>query len=268
MIYFELRSNDMYTKKKEYGALKFLDCGKIHVSRGWRHKSRFMECYELLFVLKGRLNLTVGEQPFTVSETQLFLIPPYHRMRGHLKSPGEIEFYWIDFNLENAGNLPFPAPMQPFDVGDGGVLQPFFEMLRESGQEGGGGHYIRASLLMAILYLASRSRGESRVKTPATEAMHYIDSRLSQPLSARDVADALNYNKDYISRSIKGATGLTLKEYIIRRKMDTARTLLRTSALSIDEIGRQTGFEEGNLFTKFFTYHQGTSPSAYRKGME
>ena len=265
MMYFELRCNDMYTKKKKLGALQFLDCGKIHVNHGWRHKARFLECYELLVVMKGTLHITVDEKPFTFSGTHLFLIPPYHEIKGHYASEDETAFYWIDFIIENVEDLSIPAPMKPIKIVNNSTLLPFLRMLCESNFAESDQPNIQESLLMTILYYGSINKSSNPVNTLVSQVTDFIDNHLSEPLTAQSVAEALNYNKDYISRSIQKTTGFPLKEYIIRRKMDTARTLLRTSVFSIDEIAKQIGYANSNLFTKFFTYHQHTSPTLYRK---
>lgn len=164
--------------------------------------------------------------------------------------------------MDNAEKLLIPNPMNPIEIAGNNMLIPLFSMLCNSNI---GQRNIQESLLMSILYLVSVTENTRLDKSIASKVIHYVDEHLHEPLTAQSVAAALNYNKDYISRAMHKTTGYTMKEYIIRRKLDTACTLLRTSAFSIEEIANQIGFNDSNLFTKFFIYHNHISPTEYRK---
>ena len=83
--------------------------------------------------------------------------------------------------------------------------------------------------------------------------------------STAQYARALNITPDYLSRSIKGLTGKTAKEFIQSRITVAAKRLLYFSPLSTKEIGYQLGFSEPGNFSAFFKKCTGQSPSAFKK---
>ena len=268
MIYFQLRSHDMYSKQRSFGTLQVSDGGFIRAQQGWLHKKRFLERFELLYVTKGTLYLSVSNKPITVSENQLIVLSPYQTLQGSRSSQEEVAFYWVDFMTDQTQALIMPPLIQPVSVFNQSEVLPLFNMLCEVLAGDVRQSDIQEALVMLILYTTGKNKGnENPQRSAVNEILAFIDGNLSEPLTTQTVATAMNYHKDYVSRIIQKATGMPLKEYINHRKMEAARTLLRTSAYSIDEIAGLIGYADGNLFTKFFTYHQHISPSVYRKGI-
>ena len=52
----------------------------------------------------------------------------------------------------------------------------------------------------------------------------YIDEHLESELRRDELAEYVHLNPDYLTRLMKKQTGYSLKEYVTRRKMETART--------------------------------------------
>ena len=79
----------------------------------------------------------------------------------------------------------------------------------------------------------------------------YIDEHLESELRRDELAEYVHLNPDYLTRLMKKQTGYSLKEYVTRRKMETARTLLRTTTLPVGFIAAKLGY---NNFSAFFLY--------------
>ena len=77
-----------------------------------------------------------------------------------------------------------------------------------------------------------------------------------------------NYNEKYIGKLFKAQTGFTVKEYLNRRRLDTAEQLLRNTKLSITEISSKSGFNNVTYFNRLFKKHFNFSPKNYRKVMK
>lgn len=269
MIYFELHSHDMYTKKHRFGSLEVIDGGLIQTREGWRHKKRFLEHYELLFVSKGILHLWISGKELSFRENQLLILPPYQTLEGSKTSIDEVSFFWVDFITDIAEALPLPALFQPQSIRQPDKILPLLTMLLETISVSSEKSDILSSVMMVILYAAKRDQSvELPSKAIANDILSFIEAHLYEQLTTQAVAEALNYNKDYISRIVSKTTGMPLKKYINRRKMEIARTLLHTSTYCVEEISDLLGFRDSNLFTKFFIYHQNTSPTSYRLGTE
>lgn len=94
----------------------------------------------------------------------------------------------------------------------------------------------------------------------------YVEDHMNQPLSIADIATHFFLNPDYLSRMFKNETGTALKEYIIGRKMQSARILLRTTALPVNVIASKLGYDNYSYFSQVYRKTMGVSPKDERKG--
>ena len=80
-----------------------------------------------------------------------------------------------------------------------------------------------------------------------------------------NLAEALNYSCEHISRIIKTNTGYTLKAYCQKVQMAEAARLLRTTELPVCQIAASMGYENRTQFYKVFRREYGLTPLEYRR---
>ena len=68
----------------------------------------------------------------------------------------------------------------------------------------------------------------------------------------------------HLNRLFKAATGWSIGQYRIQRKLHVAKTLLRGSRNSIHEISQSLRFGSISQFSAFFRRYCGCSPREYR----
>jgi len=74
--------------------------------------------------------------------------------------------------------------------------------------------------------------------TPTIEHIHeYIQQHLHEPLTAAENTATVQLLPDYLNRIFKHGTGTSLMSYVTRLRMESAQLLLRSSELSVQEIG-------------------------------
>lgn len=83
-------------------------------------------------------------------------------------------------------------------------------------------------------------------------------------LNAQDYADLLNLNSTYFNTLIKSKSGKTPGEWIQNRTLSAAKTLLRSTTLSIKEISCLLDFSEATHFGRFFKKQTQQTPVEYR----
>lgn len=105
--------------------------------------------------------------------------------------------------------------------------------------------------------------GDNIVKT----VMDYIDEHLSENIRKEDLTNLLHLNEDYLTRIFKKETGQSIKTYIIKRKMDTARELLQTTSLSVSSVAIQLGYNNFSHFSASYKKEFGITP-AEEKGQK
>lgn len=65
----------------------------------------------------------------------------------------------------------------------------------------------------------------------------------------------------------RAQVGAAPGQYLIRRRLRSAITLMSDVSLSIQEIGEGCGYPDPPHFSKVFKTHFGVSPKAYREGL-
>lgn len=91
-----------------------------------------------------------------------------------------------------------------------------------------------------------------------------IDSDLTADLSLSTQAELLNVNSSYLSTLFKKETGMTLTEYVNRRRIEHGIFLLNSTHMQVQTIALYCGFPDVNYFTKTFKKLVGKTPKEYR----
>lgn len=98
-----------------------------------------------------------------------------------------------------------------------------------------------------------------------SEAIRYIENHLSQKLELDTIAEALHYSKYHLHRSFSKTIGLTIHDYVRRRRITEAARLLAFSQKSILEIALTSGYESQQAFSDIFKAMYKAAPAAFRK---
>jgi transcriptional regulator GlxA family with amidase domain len=96
-------------------------------------------------------------------------------------------------------------------------------------------------------------------------ARDLIDAGFAGPLDLTALARAAHVSPRHFSRSFKATFGETPHRYLLSRRLERARHLLRTTELQVGEICLEVGFQSVGSFTATFRRHVGASPTAYRR---
>lgn len=84
-------------------------------------------------------------------------------------------------------------------------------------------------------------------------------------LQVQYFARKMNLHPNYLNSVIKSKTGRTVNDWISKRTLSLAKTLLINTPLSLKEIAYQLGFSEPTHFSRFFRKNTQLTPNAFRK---
>lgn len=127
--------------------------------------------------------------------------------------------------------------------------------------------YLAASAVTTALQLhrTATERAEQAHYTLGMRTRMYLDRHYLEPLTLDQLAQAMNVSKYHLDRVFLASVGCTPVQYITRRRMARAQTLLGSTQQSVQRIAAQCGYRNYNYFTALFRRTVGMTPGAYRK---
>lgn len=107
---------------------------------------------------------------------------------------------------------------------------------------------LATALAARLLTLQSRGPQQSATSSqplPAWRLRHvteYIEAHLDRDLSLQELAAVAGFSLSHFKTLFRHATGQPVHQFVLDRRIERARHLLQTTALSTTEIALQTGF--------------------------
>jgi AraC-like DNA-binding protein len=96
------------------------------------------------------------------------------------------------------------------------------------------------------------------------DTIDYIYDHLHQKISLNEIAEHVHLNKTYLCGLFKKETGLTIGDYILKRKIEAAQNMLRYSDYSPVDISNYLGFSSHSHFITVFKKETHMTPRQYR----
>lgn len=122
---------------------------------------------------------------------------------------------------------------------------------------------IRLCLEARELLAGQRRDGVSLLCGKALEEinLHYMD----ELLSLGSVSERLHVSPNYLSANMKKYAGDTFINLLIKKRMEVAGELLKTTNLKIHEVAKRCGYSDQHYFSYCFKKYHGVSPVALRR---
>ncbi|HHV95006.1 MAG TPA: helix-turn-helix transcriptional regulator [Clostridiaceae bacterium] len=106
---------------------------------------------------------------------------------------------------------------------------------------------------------------ESQNSDLCKKALKYIDEFYNNPdFSVYIMAEDLKVSPSYLSRYFKDQTGKTITEYLIYKRIEKAKELLRSTNEPIRSIMQHVGYQNETSFVRIFKKIEGVTPGMYR----
>ena len=100
---------------------------------------------------------------------------------------------------------------------------------------------------------------------PVGEALQYIDANFTDDLTLDLLARKSCLSKRRFQFRFRQATGHTVTDYINRRRIALAATLLKSREGDCLSVGAMCGYHSGNYFARVFRKIMGVSPRQYQR---
>jgi AraC family transcriptional regulator len=149
-------------------------------------------------------------------------------------------------------------------------------LYRQVNLASGPDHLYIESLVMQLAeaLLRRHSTGSDQIKrTPrggitrpqAKRVLEYVESNLSGEVTLRELAGIAGLSPHHFARMFKQTIGIPPHRYVMQRRVERAKAMLRSTSVSLVDVGLFTGFCGQSHFTSTFHRLEGVTPAEFQR---
>ena len=253
-------------------SLKYLLCGQLNAS-DFVHMKRNIDMYVLIIVKRGILNITIEDRQFKVGQNEMILLPAFMWHQGYRDADtgGKVVYFWVHFFLNNDFLYDKPCGsdtrlnifMKLTNAARANILcTQLMDVSRTTPVDNAYCSFLLDALVCELSFQAKNTLVS--VNKTVNNAADWIRLHITEPISLDDTADALGYNKRYLSRVFMENMGVSVNKYIESGKMELAKNILVYSDESIHSIAAAIGYEDAGSFMRVFKKNENMTCREYR----
>ena len=240
---------------------------------GYELSRSSFDSYLMEIILEGRVNIETEGERLTARAGQAVLIDCNKPHRYH--SDTGWHALWVHFDgapakgyfsliLRQNGRVFATHRLQEAHE----ALQGIFDMFHQ----GQPLSETRMALYLTQSLTALAESAEPAIASgeagPIHRAVELINRRVGEEPSVTELARMVGLSEYHFIRVFRQLMGVTPGQYIIISRMNHAKYLLKTTALSVGEIAAMAGYSSESMFTAAFRRTQGMTPTQYRTGRQ
>lgn len=239
----------------------FSGAGKFTSREDWTHPILENKTIELIVVTEGDFELWENGNVYKLTEGDIIFLDADKVHKGVGISHERVSFYWLHFYFPNGERIDIKhltlKEVYPVTLLCRQILH--YAAQRHSQD-------VMNSLICVLLFeIDLQNVKKEPLDSLAERIVEWIRINSDKQLISSDVAERFGYNEDYITRLLKKEYGCGLKQMINNKRVEYIKYLLSESEVTLTEAAYKSGFADVKLFLKFFTYHEGITPTEYRR---
>ena len=233
---------------------------------GWDIIPRRLNCFELMYAVKGECDVWWGDEYVLVKGGDMVLFRPGELHRLSVTREPCIDIYCVHFHIPEGMDLPLPRVAQ---ISHGHRIESVFKEMLDVYQGRDALYQWRQNMLTEQLiwevcmevYQKNAPMEERRVR----KVLDYIHKDPYGHYTLDELAEKSGVKKTAFLQAFRSMTGTTPKQYIIDLRLENARELLLTTSMPISEIAEHCGFTDAFYFSRCFRNRFSKGPREYRK---
>ena len=276
--------NSFPDKAEEYDFIKIWQISEYSIEPNREIVEHVQYCNEITYIISGKGTFYNGDEQVTLQQGDIHVIGKgiSHRIvpeeRSNLRF-ANIGFEFadnIDESLLDIRRLFEETPYMTLrDNGDVRILMTMLVNEMQAKKE----HchmmvecYLKLILTdvyrMAVLDAPEvflQKKSTTSVKLTPYAVIRYVDKNFFEFPGIADISKALGYSQSYISHMFRDKMGITLQEYICRKKIEASLDFLKYQKYTVTQIAMMLNYASVQSFSKAFRKAMGCSPTEYQK---
>lgn len=238
--------------------------------------SHYHDCHEILLVVRGKIQVAVGESTHTAEAGSVVL---FNRLESHSITVCSEEYH--RFVLQLSPSLTDLGPFahgilmnrpEGFDrvlcaAAHTPTLTALFrQLIRECAEPDGFSREMTRLLVNQLLIGVARLLPVPPRWDETVDALqNYLERKLRQQHTLSSLARRFSVSPSSLSHRFKKQTGVSVMGYLFSLRLAAAKTYLAETTLSVGEIVEKCGFSDNSNFSRTFKAQTGLSPTQFRQ---
>lgn len=237
------------------------------------HNTSRKELNSFLFVYvhNGKGVLEFEGETYQIGKGQCFYIDCMKKHRYYSSKDEPWEIYWVHFNGATSkeyfdsfykNEIPVFYPIDPM------ATERYMVNILEANKDHSYEAEVKSSQIIVSLLtqaLTGKNQSSRSISEIAQKSHQYIDNHFIEKLTLEHLECELFVSRFHIEKEFKKAFGVTVFEYVISKRINLAKKLLRFSDESIEEVAIKCGFSNQSYFNRQFKKAEGMTGTAFRK---
>ncbi|MGG3450589.1 helix-turn-helix domain-containing protein [Domibacillus aminovorans] len=270
-----LKEDKMLIQKRVY-------CFKkgIHIRTNTRKQVEYETGLEIMIIiLSGTAEVQCGNQVFNLENNSVLLIKPQEKVKIRHTEGTELIydlFFFSSYKLtgvteeelsyQRSADL-FPQSGLFYHPASAEVKNLAAQLIKIFAKEADNSKAIYLlNELIAKIEVEFNLFQQRTFNSSFHSVLQYIHSHSHQALSRDSVAKYFGYHPNYFSERFKKETDWSFSDYLAHIRMDKAKFFLLEHSLTIGEVARKVGYQDGLYLSRKFRKMTGMSPTEFRKG--
>ena len=225
---------------------------------------------ELCYVTSGKGHLHVEKEDFLISQDDIYIINPYTSHGEYVDKSQGFSYYILgicNFSIFSSDNPEKPRKLPGNNKIPLILDYVFNEQVQAKDDYAALTDNLFKILLIEIerLYKTKIESSDSSQENIAMRVKKYIDANYLGDCSSKTVADFFNKKLNTIEIKFKKQFGISMQQYILQLKIETAKKHLQSNNMSVRDLAINCGFYNSSYFTQYFKKIVGLTPTEYKK---
>lgn len=277
---FERSAAIMYKNGKNYlenvfsypylNDLNMYYCGKHIKTPNHSYGPEVREHFLIIYIKEGSGTLLSGKEKIKLLAGSIFVMFPNEKIHYICDKDSLWTISWVgvfgDLIYEFLAKVGLTPECPVLKVKNGKIIEGIFESIYNLSFSKQQSDMIKAISLLYDFFSCLIS--ENEIKTDRNyldEIMNIIQYNYDKNISITDLAKSVFMSPGYLSRAFKEEVGITLKEYILQKKIERAKELLLHKSTSVKIVSNSLGFKDSLYFSRIFKKKTGLSPLEFKK---
>lgn len=271
---YDILTQDQNHKIRNATKLRYVSAAKY--SGDWHSIPHTHSCSELFYVTGGKGQFYIDGNTYPVETNDLVIVNPNveHTEVSFNASPLEYIVLGVDgLELSAPDDQDTSYGIIHFQTDKDSIQFYLQTMVWESEANAPGCDTICQDLMEVLVILLMRQSDYSLTLAPIRKkssklcaSVHrYIEVHYKENINLDMLASISHVSKYYLVHAFTKEYGISPMNYLIDRRLEEAKQLLKNDDYSMSMISRMLGFSSSSYFSQIFKKNEGMSPNEYRK---